>query len=483
MWFNSSLAALNIWITYFLQVVFGYLATLCICALIQNPRIRMRMWGCFLLLTIVAWPVSWLPSHTSAPVPDAFHSASSMRISGLHVVLPVRNLQVLDATQLVSTVWRLYVFLLVVSLLHLLFKSIRLGAVLRQTQPASPQVQVLFRSLCLQFRIRGCELGLVSGLQSPATCYWLQSHVLLPTELVHQLDSDQLVDVLRHELIHVRRRDYLWDRLAALGCRLVFFHPLVWLGYRRLRWERELGCDQGVIAQRSEARLRYAECLAMLGRRLVRRNSLSEGIGFSSSASLLATRVRALLNEPTSCSARQKATRGGLILVVTMAAVCCLPSLGVTLYLPLPLMSWSIRSHSTDSSPTSWKKSAVRKPHHSSGSKALAAPSPLAIAQTSGPQRPVDLYLAPQSPSLPVLRDSVAAADTTELVSTCPRKTEDGVGALGSHAAWDESPMPLASARAPNWRKIVTGVIKGGVAIVTGRIDVDDVDAPRKRAR
>jgi beta-lactamase regulating signal transducer with metallopeptidase domain len=482
MGFNSSLAALNIWITYSVQVVFGYLATLCICPLVQNPRIRVRMWGCFLLLTIVAWPLSWLPIHTSAPVPNAFHSAPSMHISGLHVLLPARNPQVLDATQLGSTVWRLYVFLLVVSLLHLLFKSIRLEAVLRQTQPASPRLQALFRSLCLQLRIRGCELDLVSGLRSPATCYWLQSHVLLPTELVRQLDRDQLADVLRHELIHVRRHDYLWDRLAALGCRLVFFHPLVWLGYRRLRWERELACDRAVIAHRSEARLRYAECLTILGRRLVRRNSLSEGIGFSSSASLLATRVRALLNEPTLYSAREKAMRGGLIVVVTMAAVCCLPSLGVTLYLPLPLTPRSIRSHRTDSDSAS-RKAAIRKPHHSSGSKALRSPSPLAVAQTAGPQNPVDLFLAAQSPSLPVLRASVPAADTTELVSTSPREAEDGFGASGSHAVWDEAPVPLASARAPNWRKIVTGAIKGGVAILTGRADGDDVDAPRKRAR
>jgi beta-lactamase regulating signal transducer with metallopeptidase domain len=481
MGFNSSLAALNIWITYSVQVVFGYLATLCICPLVQNPRIRVRMWGCFLLLTIVAWPLSWLPNHTSAPVPDAFHWAPSMHIPSLHVLLPARNPQVLDPT-LGSTAWRLYVFLLVVSLLDLLFKSIRLEAVLRQTQPASPHLQALFRSLCLQLRIHGCELDLVSGLRSPATCYWLQSHVLLPTELVRQLDRDQLADVLRHELIHVRRRDYLWDRLAALGCRLVFFHPLVWLGYRRLRWERELACDRAVVAYRSEARLRYAECLTILGRRLVKSNSLSEGIGFSSSASLLATRVRALLNEPTLYSATEKAMRGGLIAVVTMAAVCCLPSLGVTLYLPLPLTPRSIRSHSTHSDSAS-RKSAIGKPHRSSGSKALTSPSPLAVAQTAGPQNPVDLFLAAQSPSLPVLRDSVSAAETTELVSTSRRKVEDGFGASGSHAVWDEAPVPLASARAPNWRKTVTGAIKGGVAILTGRVHADDVDAPRKRAR
>ncbi len=102
------------------------------------------------------------------------------------------------------------------------------------------------------------DYDLAADLRSPATCYWWRSHVLLPLELVPHLDSDQLEDVLRHELFHVRQHDYLWDRLAALGCRVVFFHPLVWLAYRHLRWERELACDYAVVRESSEARLRYA---------------------------------------------------------------------------------------------------------------------------------------------------------------------------------------------------------------------------------
>ena len=100
----------------------------------------------------------------------------------------------------------------------------------------------------------------------------------------------------------LRQHDYLWDRLAALVCRLVFFHPLVWLAYRRLRWERELACDHAVVEKREESRLAYAECLTRLARWFAEENTRSEGIGFSSSESLLAVRVRALLREPSAYS-------------------------------------------------------------------------------------------------------------------------------------------------------------------------------------
>src|ERR1700730_16148535 len=302
MWFDGSLTGLSIWITYCVQVVFAYLTTLCICSFIRNPRTRVRMWGGFLFLTIAAWLLLWVPSWATNSVHFVLTSTSSPPTSNLHLALLVKTAWASYVAKLAPIAWRVYVVLLLALLLHLLLKSMQLRSVLRCTQQPSPQLELLFRRLCLQLGIRHSQLGLVSELRSPATCYWLRSHVLLPTELIPHLDNDQLADVLRHELTHVRRHDYLSDRLAALGCRLVFFHPLVWLAYRRLRWERELACDHAVVEKRAESRLTYAECLTRLARWFAEESRRSEGIGVSSSESLLAVRFRALLSEPSSYS-------------------------------------------------------------------------------------------------------------------------------------------------------------------------------------
>ncbi len=479
--FNNSLADLNVLGTYSLQVVFAYVATLCVCAFIENPRIRVRMWSCFLLLTIAAWPASWSLERAGMlnHKPTAFGLASVPYTASLHVMLPVKSGWVPRDSQLASAK-RTYMVVLLALLLHMLVRSVQLRIMIRRDQRASPRVRLLFRRLCVQLRIRKCDVGLIAGLRSPATCSWLRNHVLLPTNLINHLDADQLADVLRHELIHVRRHDYLWDRLAALGCRLVFFHPLIWFGYRHLRWERELSCDQAVVAECSEGRLRYAECLIALAGMLVGKASPSKAIGFSSSASLLATRVRALLNEPTPFSARDRVTRAGLISVVTLATILWAPSLGVTLYLPEPLTSMPAWSPSPDSIAGS-KKSASRRSRRTSRSNMLIAPSPLAIALTPGSRKPIEFLFDSQSPSLPVLQDSVPGKSITEPVFAHSRTTDDDLRTRGSSAAWDESPMPLA--KAPSWRKIVTGAIINGVAIVTGRIDNDDVDVLRKHDR
>lgn len=478
MWFDRSLAGLSVWITYSLQVIFGYLAIRCICAFVHNPRTRVRMWGCFLFLTIAAWLALWVPGQTGGLVHLTFRSVSLPPTAHLQVALPLNSLWAPHVTKLASTAGRLYFFLLLVSLLHLIFKSMQLKAILRRAQPPSPQLQLLFRKLCLQLRITHCELVLLSTLRSPATCYWLRSHVLLPMDLVPQLGSDQLADVLRHELIHVKQHDYLWDRLAALGCRLVFFHPLVWLAYRHLRWERELACDHAVVEEGTEARLRYAECLTSLARWFAVRSNLSAGIGFSSSESLLARRVRALLSEPSSYSAHQKATRAGLVAIMASLALLLVPSLGFTLYAPVELATLLTRPGNAHSE-AARKKIPRTRTAHSSMPKASTEET-YWIPPSPATPRSVNLLLDSQPTSMPVLNSTTTAKNTDEASSTFSDEINKDARLRTSHPVWDEAPMPLASA--PKWRKLVISAITGGVGIATGR-EVDDVDGPRKKSR
>ena len=79
-----------------------------------------------------------------------------------------------------------------------------------------------------------------AGLFDPA--------VLLPHRLPEQLERSELEILLLHELAHLQRRDD-WSRLTQRVVRaLFFFHPAVlWLG-RRLDLERELACDDAVLA-------------------------------------------------------------------------------------------------------------------------------------------------------------------------------------------------------------------------------------------
>lgn len=66
--------------------------------------------------------------------------------------------------------------------------------------------------------------------------------------------DDRRRAVLLHELAHVARYDYLTHTLAAVVCAMYWFHPAVWWAARRARIERELACDDRVIAAGTEPR-------------------------------------------------------------------------------------------------------------------------------------------------------------------------------------------------------------------------------------
>ena len=81
----------------------------------------------------------------------------------------------------------------------------------------------------------------------PATWGLRQSVILLPAEAVDWPDEMRRV-VLLHELAHVKRNDCLTQLFAQVCCAFYWFHPGVWYIARRMRSERELACDETVIA-------------------------------------------------------------------------------------------------------------------------------------------------------------------------------------------------------------------------------------------
>jgi hypothetical protein len=150
--------------------------------------------------------------------------------------------------------------------------------------------------------------------------------------LVPRLDRQQLVHVFQHELMHVRRRDYLWDRLSTLACYLVFFHPAAWWARRGLRWERELVCDESVAVS-GKSRLEYASCLTTLAAwRYLGDNAAGQVDFLPSRSSLLAARVRALLADPRKHGPGKEIAVTVTTMCVLIAAARLTPTVVISAY-------------------------------------------------------------------------------------------------------------------------------------------------------
>ena len=105
--------------------------------------------------------------------------------------------------------------------------------------------------------VRIVESALV---QVPAVLGWLRPVILLPASILTGLTPLQLDALLAHELVHIRRYDYVVNLLQSVIETLLFYHPAVWWVSRRVREEREHCCDDLVVAVFGDVHL-YAQAL------------------------------------------------------------------------------------------------------------------------------------------------------------------------------------------------------------------------------
>ena len=112
---------------------------------------------------------------------------------------------------------------------------------------------------------RRVELLVEESVSAPVTCGFFRPAIVLPPE-AQAWQAEDLQRAIVHELEHVRRFDWTSHCLARIVCAVYWFHPLVWVAWRRLALEAERACDDAVLAQ-SEATA-YADQLVGLARRL-----------------------------------------------------------------------------------------------------------------------------------------------------------------------------------------------------------------------
>lgn len=80
-----------------------------------------------------------------------------------------------------------------------------------------------------------------------------------------RLEGEEREYVLRHERVHIRRRDYLWKPLAFSLFSLLWFNPLVWGAYYFMMRDMEISCDECVIRDLpAEERKQYSYLLLSL---------------------------------------------------------------------------------------------------------------------------------------------------------------------------------------------------------------------------
>jgi beta-lactamase regulating signal transducer with metallopeptidase domain len=133
----------------------------------------------------------------------------------------------------------------------------------RGCAPINPEhLGVELQTLIHEFsRRRPAAILVSSRLDVPTAIGFFRPSVLIPAWMVATVDREELKYVLLHELAHLQRWDDWTNLLQKLAKAVFFFHPGVWWIERKLSLDREMACDDAVLAQAGSPRL-YARCLA-----------------------------------------------------------------------------------------------------------------------------------------------------------------------------------------------------------------------------
>lgn len=139
-------------------------------------------------------------------------------------------------------------------------------------------------------------LKLTEELKTPALFGILKPVVLLPTDLLHKIDLQQLKHILLHEFSHYKRKDFFLNGLILCLKAVHWFNPVIWYGFAKMRQDCELACDARVLSElKPRERTAYGYTIIHLLKVCVHAPKMRQGlIGISANKYMIRQRVQSI---------------------------------------------------------------------------------------------------------------------------------------------------------------------------------------------
>ncbi|TVY01209.1 M56 family metallopeptidase [Cohnella terricola] len=190
--------------------------------------------------------------------------------------------------------------------------------------PVPGEIADLFARIREDKGIRsGISLRLTRHASAPALFGMMSPVVLIPQNLLGQLNAAEWECILRHELAHLQRRDIPVNLAAYLLASVHWFNPAVWYGLRRMRIAQETACDANVLRTTgAELKMTYAASIVKLLEIGVPRKAAPVGVGFYGNMKQLKRRMVMIRDYRP---AGKRASFVGITILI-LTAVLMLPS-------------------------------------------------------------------------------------------------------------------------------------------------------------
>jgi beta-lactamase regulating signal transducer with metallopeptidase domain len=161
---------------------------------------------------------------------------------------------------------------------------------------------------------RRVQLCTSAEVDRPSVIGFFSPRILIPAWLFVELGESELEQIVLHEMEHLHRGDDWLNLLQKLSLVLFPLNPILMWVERRLCFERELACDDGVL-RRTKAPRAYATCLTGLAERGLHRRTVSLALGALERQSQLGQRVHRILRRESTLSPMQARGLLGAVVV------------------------------------------------------------------------------------------------------------------------------------------------------------------------
>jgi|GEM_PF-5611612 len=293
------------WIFYFLQVNLIWCIGFALLYLLlrrASPAMQYKGYTAFHLLLPLGLLVSLL---VNIPVQDSTIIPEEATYSVFYEAPVVSELLQVDASsdqgtkesQIFTTV-----LLLIAGIVLLLLGKFTLQCIhlFRFAGDEDQELKEMVAELSTEIGVaRQVQLLLTRFAITPFSFGWRRPLIILPDLVKEKCSPEQVRIILRHELVHIVRQDFLMNLPQKLIRILFVYNPLIHLSDRLIDDAREMICDQQVLKLRGVSRKAYASTLLHMNDVLYPGNPLTAAVPFYRKFSQLKGRITMIKNAST----------------------------------------------------------------------------------------------------------------------------------------------------------------------------------------
>jgi beta-lactamase regulating signal transducer with metallopeptidase domain len=280
----------------------------------QNSGTRFAVWF-VALLSVVAFPMlsgfgkysllGAAGSHTSFSVaPFTFSQSWAYYVFAIWAIGAAAGL-----FRLAAGVWRIH--------------ELRRRCTVLKAENFPPTVRQTMDTIISSSR-RPITIASSEDVRVPAALGLWKRTIVLPAWTMQELPPADLTAILLHEFAHLRRGDDWTNLIQKIVRALFFFHPAVWWIDGRLSTEREMACDDVVLAETGNP-LGYATCLVSLLEKSLAQRGWSMAQAAVSRAREASLRLAQILSKSRPTATRVWTPAVGMVGLFSLVCLAAMP--------------------------------------------------------------------------------------------------------------------------------------------------------------